>query len=162
MPFTGEIRTFAFGQTPAGWLPCAGQLLPINKNQALFALLGNVFGGDAKTNFALPDLRGRAALGASNEQPLGQPGGEEAHVLSSAEMPPHSHQAQASGLAGNSSSPAGALLANATMWTAPDAPQPLRPETVGPVGGNAPHGNMQPFLALTMCICTNGLFPDDS
>ena len=159
MPYTGEIRTFSFGQIPRGWLPCDGSLISLNDNQALFALIGTVFGGDGQTSFALPDLRGRAAIGASNEQPLGQQGGEELHVLSSDELPPHSHQAMASGAAGNSSGPAGAVLANARMWTAAGAPAPLRPESVTPVGGNAPHQNMQPFLALTMCICTQGVFP---
>ena len=159
MAYVGEIRTFSFGQTPDGWLPCAGQLLSIDDNQPLYTLIGTVFGGDGQTNFALPDLRGRAAVGASAEQPLGQPGGEEAHVLSSDELPPHSHQVQASGAAGNSSNPGGALLANAPIWTAAEALQPLLPPSVGPAGGNAAHDNMQPFLALTTCICSEGLFP---
>ena len=94
-PFLGEIRTFAFDFAPKGWAKCEGQLMPINQNQALFALLGTIYGGDGRVTFALPDLRGRVVVSASADHPQGETGGEEAHALSVAELPAHSHRAKA-------------------------------------------------------------------
>src|SRR4051794_13041281 len=109
-PFIGEIRAFAFNFAPRGWAPCEGQLLPISQNQALFALLGTTYGGDGRSTFALPDLRGRTivAVGAAaggETRVLGEPGGEERHQLTIAELPGHGHQAHASASAGTSDKP---------------------------------------------------------
>src|SRR5215471_15283362 len=90
-PFLSEIKIMSFGFAPKGWAQCNGQLLPINQNQALFSLLGTVYGGDGRTTFALPDLRGRTAIHQSPSYALGQRGGEPAHTLIASEMPNHTH-----------------------------------------------------------------------
>src|SRR5881296_2857169 len=95
-PFLSEIRIMSFGFAPKGWALCNGQLLPINQNQALFSLLGTTFGGDGRVNFGLPDLRGRVPIHVGSGHTLGERGGEQAHTLSIAELPTHTHTAQAS------------------------------------------------------------------
>src|SRR3954449_8782804 len=100
-PFLSEIRLMSFGFAPKGWAMCNGQLLPINQNQPLFALLGTTFGGDGRVNFALPDLRGRTPIHVGSSHTLGERGGEQAHTLNISEIPQHTHVLQASGTAGN-------------------------------------------------------------
>src|SRR5467141_2024957 len=95
-PFLSEIRIFSFGFAPKGWALCNGQLLPINQNQALFSLLGTTFGGDGQVNFALPDLQARTSIHVGSGHTLGEKGGEQAHTLSIAELPTHTHVANAS------------------------------------------------------------------
>ena len=92
-PFLSEIRIMSFEFAPKGWALCNGQLLPINQNQALFSLLGTTFGGDGRVNFALPDLRGRTPIHVGSGHTLGERGGEQAHTLSIAELPTHTHVA---------------------------------------------------------------------
>jgi microcystin-dependent protein len=104
-PFLGEIRSVGFGFAPKGWALCNGQLLPINSNQALFAILGTTYGGDGRTNFALPDLRGRTPMHVGATAQLGQLAGEENHTLTTAEMPGHLHTLQASTDFANASVP---------------------------------------------------------
>src|SRR3569832_1313380 len=94
-PFLSEIRIFSFNFAPKGWALCNGQLLPINQNQPLFALLGTTYGGNGQTNFALPNLQGRIAMHEGSSFSLGQSGGEAAHTLTINELPTHLHQAQA-------------------------------------------------------------------
>src|SRR5512141_641934 len=94
-PFLSEIRIFSFNFAPKGWAMCNGQLLPINQNQALFALLGTTYGGNGVTTFALPDLRGRTPIHVGSGHTLGEVGGEQAHTLSISELPPHAHAANA-------------------------------------------------------------------
>src|SRR5215212_3190070 len=101
-PFLSEIRIMSFGFAPKGWALCDGQLLPINQNQALFSLLGTTFGGDGRVNFALPDQRGRVPIHVGSGFTLGVRGGEQAHTLSVAELPTHTHVVQASSQQGNS------------------------------------------------------------
>src|SRR6476660_2838834 len=111
-PFLSEIRIMSFGFAPKGWAFCNGQLLPINQNQALFALLGTTYGGDGRVNFALPNLQGRTPIHFNNNHPLGQAAGEQGHTITMAEMPAHTHSANASALVGNAVVPTGAVLAS--------------------------------------------------
>src|SRR3954468_8113747 len=100
-PFLSEIRLMSFGFAPQGWALCDGQLLPINQQQALFSLLGTTYGGDGRVNFGLPDLRGRVPIHVGQGHTLGERGGEQAHTLSIAELPMHTHVLQASSSDGN-------------------------------------------------------------
>ena len=162
-PFIGEIQVFPFGFAPRGWAQCNGQLLPINQNQALFSLLGTMYGGDGRTTFALPDLRGRVPVGVGNGFVQGQRAGEEAHTLIVPEMPAHAHQAIASSASPSSPNPSGATWANmgANSYTAsPNAP--MAGNAVAPAGGGQPHENRSPYLALNFCIALVGLFPSRS
>src|SRR5215813_6124219 len=113
-PFLSEIRIMSFGFPPKGWALCDGQLLPINQNQALFSLLGTTYGGDGRVNFGLPNLQGRAPIHVGSSHTLGEKGGEQAHTLSIAEVPTHTHVLQASGSNAATNSPNNAVLANST------------------------------------------------
>lgn len=164
-PFLSEIRLMSFNFPPRGWALCNGQLLPINQNQGLFALLGTTYGGDGRVNFALPDLQGRAPLHVGGGHTLGERGGEQAHTLNQAELPTHTHVMRASSLDGDSPVPQGNLLARSTSQIYLPAGQPHQPlsaASVVPVGGSQPHLNMQPFLALNFCIALQGIFPSPS
>jgi microcystin-dependent protein len=160
-PFLGEVMIVSFGFPPRGWALCNGQLLPINQNQALFALLGTTFGGDGRVNFALPDLRARVPIHEGSGHTLGERGGEQAHTLSVAEMPAHTHSAQASALTGNDVNPAGNLLAGPLNLTyrPQSALAPMDVASVATVGGSQAHINQQPFLALMFVIALQGIFP---
>ena len=159
-PFLSEIRIMSFSFAPRGWALCNGQLLPINQNQGLFSLLGTTFGGDGRVNFALPDLRGRTPIHVGSGHTLGERGGEQAHTLSIAELPTHTHVAQAQPAAGSQLSPASALLAQASnVYRTADNLASLAPETITNVGGSQAHLNMQPFLTLSFCIALQGIFP---
>src|SRR5213083_2817771 len=109
-PFLSEIRIMSFGFAPKGWALCNGQLLPINQNQPLFSLLGTTFGGDGRVNFALPDLRGRVPMHVGSGHSLGERGGEQAHTVSIAEMPTHTHVANATSVQSTTSNPLNTLL----------------------------------------------------
>lgn len=165
-PFLSEIRMMSFGYAPNGWALCDGQTLPINQNLALFSLLGTTFGGNGRTNFALPDLRSRVPIHSGGNFILGSSGGSETHELTSEQMPAHSHVLQGSTLAGDSTQPSGRVLATdpgnayAPALTAPTVP--LAAATVTTVGSSQPHTNMQPFLAVSFCIALIGLFPQQT
>lgn len=162
-PFLSEVRIMSFVFAPRGWALCNGQLLPINQNQALFSLLGTTFGGDGRVNFALPDLRGRTPIHVGSGHTLGERGGEQAHTLSIAELPTHTHVLQ-----GTATGPSNTTSDN-TKLLGPSAPQPLygapanlvamAPQAVANVGGSQAHLNMQPFLTLSFCIALQGIFP---
>jgi len=164
-PFLSEIRLFSFGYAPSGWAMCNGQLLPINQNQALFALLGTTYGGNGQTNFALPDLRARTPIHTGSGFLLGQQGGEQAHTLTPSELPLHTHFANASSDAADAAVPGGNLLGvvdNTTFGNAYGGPSnfaALDPQAVSNVGGGQAHLNMQPFLSLNFCIALQGIFP---
>jgi microcystin-dependent protein len=162
-PFLSEIRIMSFGFAPKGWAMANGQLLPINQNQALFSLLGTTFGGDGRVNFALPDLRGRTPIHVGSGHTLGERGGEQAHTLSIAEIPTHTHVAKASTSAGDTAFAVNNLLAAAgNLYTAPNSLTSLTPATITNTGGSQAHLNMQPFLTLTFCIALQGIFPSAS
>ena len=123
-PFLSEIRVMSFVFAPKGWALCNGQLLPINQNQGLFSLLGTTFGGDGRVNFALPDLRGRTPLHVGNSHTLGERGGEQAHALSIAELPTHTHQFNASQANADIPTPGNSMLpAIQICWSTPRFPR---------------------------------------
>lgn len=160
-PFLSEVRIMSFVFAPKGWALCNGQLLPINQNQGLFSLLGTTFGGDGRVNFALPDLRGRAPIHVGSGHTLGERGGEQAHTLSIAELPEHTHVLNATSNAGNALIPVGDLLAkvNLPAYVGPTNLAAMAPGSVANVGGSQAHLNMQPFLTLSFCIALQGIFP---
>jgi microcystin-dependent protein len=166
-PFLAEIRMVGFNFPPRGWAFCDGQILPINQNQSLFSLLGTTYGGDGRTNFALPDLRGRAPIhvGASNvgtQHNQGSASGEETHTLAITEMPGHDHQAFATADPASVPVPNGNQLADTApneIWHTPTSLVDLHPGTVANTGNDQGHENMQPYLAISFCIALQGLFP---
>jgi microcystin-dependent protein len=159
-PFLSEIRMMSFNFPPKGWAACNGQLLPINQNQALFALLGTTYGGNGQTNFALPDLRGRVPIHVGNGHTLGERSGAENHTLNANEMPAHTHAVSASTTAGNTPVPTANFLAAANnVYRPADNQTSLAAGTVSNVGGNQPHTNQQPFSTIGFCIALQGIFP---
>jgi microcystin-dependent protein len=162
-PFLAEIRIVGFNFAPRGWGFCDGQILPINQNQSLYSLLGTTYGGDGRTSFALPDLRGRTPLHVGEGHRLGDRSGEETSTLSVSQMPAHKHGVRASSSAGNATTPAGHLLgAEATpdaAYHSADAGTLVGLRSITNVGGSQAHENMQPYLAVNFCIALQGLFP---
>ncbi len=160
-PFLSEIRIMSFEFAPKGWALCNGQLLPINQNQALFSLLGTTFGGDGRVNFALPDLRARTPIHVGSVHTLGERGGEQAHTLSIAELPTHTHVANASSNStGTQALPTNTFLAPLNnTYHGPQNLVSLQPASVTNTGGSQAHLNMQPFLTLNFCIALQGIFP---
>lgn len=165
--FVAEIRIFPFNFAPTGWAFCDGQLMPISQNTALFSLLGTTYGGDGKSNFALPNMQGNAPMqpgqgpGLSLHD-LGETGGSQTVTLLQSEMPAHAHTLNASGGDGNDPQPSGELLATGIgvgMYAAPGPSAQLGFPAVAPAGGGLPHNNMQPFLTLNFCIALQGIFP---
>jgi microcystin-dependent protein len=168
-PFVAEIRIFPFNFAPKGWAWCDGQLLPLSQNTALFSLLGTTYGGNGKSNFALPDLQGRAPMqpgqgpGLSLHD-LGETGGSETVSLLESEIPSHSHALRASSDDGDLKAPsASRSLARAGggfLYQSTTAPlQFMAPEALVPAGGDQPHNNMQPYLTFYFCIALQGIFP---
>lgn len=163
--FLGEIRMFSFNYVPKGWARCDGQLMAINSNQALFSVLGTNYGGDGRTTFALPDLRGRVPMHPAYAQP-GQRGGEASHALTVAEMPAHRHTllVEAPGNPGHTPAPGGAVLSSVpagaiSMFSPADASATLGAAALAATGGGAPHNNMQPYATSTFAIALSGIFP---
>jgi len=170
-PYVGEIMPFAGNFAPQGWLPCNGQLLPIANYDTLFNLIGTTYGGDGQFTFALPDLRGRAPMHAGQglgltTRVVGQQGGEEAVSLLVHQAPVHSHSALAASANGSSPVPGTRLparnSAGALHYAATSPGVPMAPDAIGAGGGNQPHPNMQPFLAITYCIAVDGVWPSPS
>ncbi len=159
-PFLAEVRMVGFNFAPRGWAFCDGQILPINQNQSLYSLLGTTYGGDGRTSFALPDLRGRVPMHVGNGVTEGQKSGEETHTLSVNEIPQHQHVARASTNTGSTINPAGQVLGQAlNVYANPTATTALRAGSVTNVGGGQAHNNMQPSIAINFCIALQGLFP---
>jgi len=167
-PFVAEIRIFPFNFAPKGWAWCDGQLLPLSQNTALFSLLGTTYGGNGKSNFALPDLQGRAPMhpgqgpGLSLHD-LGETGGSETVTLLESEIPAHSHALRASLDVGDLAiaSPNRSLASSSQgviyNTTTPNAP--MAPEALAPAGGDQPHNNLQPYLTFYFNIALQGVFP---
>jgi microcystin-dependent protein len=165
-PFLAEIRIFGFTFAPRGWAFCDGQILPINQNQSLYSLLGTTYGGDGRTSFALPDLRGRTPIhvGSSNSSIhlLGSKGGEENNTLGTAEMPSHDHTLQGTDASGNNPIPTSNVLgAYNNAYGTPQATEKVSPVpgTLANTGNSQGHNNMMPFLVLNFGIALQGIFP---
>jgi microcystin-dependent protein len=160
-PFLGEVKLISWNFPPKGWAFCNGQLLPINQNQALFSILGTMYGGNGQTTFALPDLRGRAAIHQGPGFNIGQNGGEEFHTLVTGEMPSHNHIVKASDTQGDKNTLQGDILARevGVPYGAFGSTTNLNPTTVTNVGGSQPHENRQPFLVVNFVIALQGIFP---
>jgi microcystin-dependent protein len=167
-PFVAEIRIFPFNFAPKGWAWCDGQLLPLSQNTALFSLLGTTYGGNGKSNFALPDLQGRAPMhpgqgpGLSLHD-LGETGGTETVTLLESEMPAHTHSLRTFNDVGEDRIPGPTeALARSTgglLYATPAAIVQMAPDALPPAGGDAPHNNMQPYLTSYFCIALQGVFP---
>ena len=167
-PFVAEIRIFPFNFAPKGWAFCDGQLLPISQNTALFSLLGTTYGGDGKSNFALPDLQGSAPMYWGQGPGLslrdqGESGGEETVTLLQTEMPAHQHALQAGQDQADQQQPSAVRAIGQSqpfIYKKPAAStQQLAPQAVGASGGDLPHNNMQPYLTLNFNIALQGVFP---
>lgn len=163
-PFRGEVRPFAFDWAPKGWARCDGQLLPIAQNQALFALLSNIYGGNGQTTFALPDMRDRIGVHQEQYFPIGKRGGESGVSLTMSEMPreaTHGHAVVCTQENATSTRPEKAVFAvsaGVNVYQAGSQLQPINPATIGNSGG-APHNNMSPYQVVNYCIALEGLFP---
>lgn len=165
-PFLAEVKIVGFTFPPRGWAFCDGQILPIAQNQSLYSLLGTIYGGDGRTSFALPDLRGRTPVHWGGIYNQGNKGGEETHALSVGEIPAHRHGSQGSSDATISSEPAGNVLASTgggrraiTPYGDDTTLVGLNAASVSNSGQGQGHENMQPFRALNFCIALTGLFP---
>ncbi len=160
-PFVGEIRLFANNYAPRGWMFCEGQILQINQNQALYSLLGAVYGGNGVTTFALPDYRGRVPIHVSQSIPLGTAQGEATHILTVNEMPQHTHLVSGSN-ASNSPSPANNTWGSGTDLNAygpAESMVQMNQAAIGTAGGSQSHNNMQPYLVLNYAIAVQGIYP---
>jgi microcystin-dependent protein len=157
-PFIGEIRLVPFTFAPQGWALCAGQLLPINGNQALFALIGTNFGGDGRTTFALPDLRGRVPVGMGPSDPIGSTGGQETVKLTVAQLPAHAHAVRGHNGASTTKSPASAVPATGGAY-APTQNAPMAAAMLAKTGSGQAHENRQPYQTLNYIIALQGIFP---
>jgi microcystin-dependent protein len=161
-PFLSEIRIMSFVFAPKGWALCNGQLLPINQNQALFALFGTTYGGNGQTTFALPNLRGRTPIHFGSIT-LGTAAGQEAHTVTQSEMPAHNHFVSGNNTAATTNTPGSATrLANSSpvnLYSAFSGVTTMDPGTILNVGGSQPHNNMQPYLVLSFCIALPDILP---
>ncbi len=169
-PFIGQIQLFGFNFAPRGWAFCEGQLLAISQYSALFSLLGTTYGGDGRTTFGLPDLRGRVPIspgtgaGLSNYS-WGQRGGQERVTLNINEIPSHTHTLMASNAAGTASNPSNMLLADTGALDKEYGTGTLTAmnnQAISQSGGNQSHSIQQPYLAVYYCIALVGIFPSRS
>jgi microcystin-dependent protein len=159
-PFLAEIKIISWNFAPRGWAFCNGQFLPINQNQALFSLLGTMYGGNGQTTFALPDFRGRAPMHVGNGFIQGQSGGQEFHTVTNSEMPTHNHVVNGNSSPGTTNIPTGNFLANSNASpyrTTGDTT--FSPGMISNTGGSQPHENRPPFLVLNFVIALQGIFP---
>lgn len=162
-PFLGQIMIVPYNFAPRGWAFCAGQILPIAQNTALFSLLGTTYGGNGQTTFALPDLRGRVPLGAGqgpglSNYTLGQVSGTEAETLIISQMPAHTHSVKCSSDDADTAKPADNFFGNAPSYST-TSDTTMDAAVVGNTGGSQPHNNIQPYLTLNFVIALEGIFP---
>ena len=166
-PFIGQIMTVAFTFCPRNWAECDGQLLQIAQYQALFSLLGTTYGGDGRTTFGLPDLRGRFAMHEGNgpglsSRPQGQKSGVETVTLAVSQLPAHTHAAKGDSVTANATSPTGSVWgtkSRTNIYSSANPDVDMAPEAIGNTGGGQSHDNMPPYLVLKTCIALSGTFP---
>jgi microcystin-dependent protein len=177
-PFVAEIRIFPFNFAPLGWAFCNGQLLPISQNTALFSLLGTTYGGDGKSNFALPNLQGCVPMHPGQGpglslQDLGETGGSETVTLITSQIAAHGHFLNATTSAGTAADPSNGLYANGNWsnqgssgavqyYSATTPSASLNANALAPAGGDQPHNNLMPYLTLNFCIALQGVYPPRS
>ncbi len=170
-PFVAEIRIFPFNFAPKGWAFCDGQILPLSQNTALFSLLGTTYGGDGKSNFALPNMQGNVPMhpgqgpGLSLHD-LGETGGSDTVTLLESEIPAHSHTMMSLPAPADRTAPVGNCIARVQGTSGPyvpaspaPAPAQMADNAVAPAGGDQPHNNLQPYLTLNFCIALQGVYP---
>ena len=161
-PFLAEIKIISWNFSPKGWAFCNGQFLPINQNQALFAILGTTYGGNGQTTFALPDLRGRTPIYVGQGHVLGEKGGELAHTVTQQEMPQHVH------FFNGNNTPNATTPTNNFLSADPATPYrtttntTMAPGFISNAGGSQPHTNLQPYLVLNFIIALQGIFPSQN
>ncbi|MEI8383512.1 MAG: tail fiber protein [Planctomycetota bacterium] len=164
-PFMAEIRMMSFNFAPKGWALCNGQLVSIQQNQALFSLLGTVYGGDGRVNFALPNLQGRVPIRMGNGHTLGEVGGQQTHTLLISEMPQHIHFANSVNVPSAAGNPSNARMVSqsggANLYAAAPATNTM-PGALAPSGGNQAHDNMQPYTVINFSIALQGIFPSQN
>ncbi len=171
-PYLGDIMIVGFNFCPRNWARADGQILPIQQYQSLYSLLGTTYGGDGRTTFALPDLRGRVTVGVGTGSGLtprseGQKFGSETKVMTASQMPSHSHTVNANNQDGDKAGPGGKLLAaaptggtgNETIYSQAQPNVTMEADMIANSGGSAPIATMDPFLSLTHCIALQGIFP---
>jgi microcystin-dependent protein len=166
-PYMSEIKIMSFNFAPKGWAMCNGQFLPINQNQALFSLLGTMYGGNGQTTFALPNLQGQVPIHIGSEFNVeGEAAGESTHTVIQSEMPTHIHLGVASTVQaaqGSGSTPTNTKIlggARASFLYGPfQGLTAMDPREISNTGGSQPHDNMQPYLVLNFCIALLGVFP---
>jgi microcystin-dependent protein len=177
-PFLSEIRIVSFNFAPKGWALCNGQLLPINQNQPLFALLGTTYGGDGRVNFGLPNLQARIPIHEGAGFTLGQGGGEAAHTLNISEMAQHNHYIRGAAVSADAGNPGhqpgptkalaqghaatGSGPVDTDMYGTGSPSKVMAAQTIGFNGGSQAHNNQQPFLVLNYCIALQGIFPSQN
>src|SRR5215203_2151018 len=164
-PFLGEIKIVTWNYNIKGWAFCNGQFLPINQNQALFSLLGTMYGGNGQTTFALPDFRGKIPMHVGGGHIQGETAGQYAHTLTQSEMPAHTHFMNVTNNDGTSPNPSSADIlskAVANSYGGASSLVAMNAASVGNVGGSQPHDNTQPFLALNFIIALQGIFPSQN
>jgi len=160
-PFLSEIKLVSFNFAPKGWALCNGQFLPINQNQALFALLGTTYGGNGQTTFALPNLRGRVPIHMDGSHTLGEAAGSTSVTINIQQLPTHLHPLNASSTTGTVNVNSGNSFGKSQtpVYNQPVSLLTINPQTVGSVGGSQPHNNMMPYLVLNFIIALQGIFP---
>src|ERR1051325_5704880 len=163
-PFLSEIKIMSFNFAPKGWALCNGQTLPINQNQALFALLGTTYGGNGQTTFALPNLRGQVPIHVGNGFTLGEAGGTEAVTITQQTMPAHNHFLQGTNNAANGDDATNNIYAQAgaNTYAAYSSPTAMGAQAIGNTGGSQAHTNLMPFLTLNFIIALQGIFPSQN
>jgi len=161
----GEIKIISWNYAPKGWAFCNGQFLPINQNQALFSLLGTMYGGNGQTTFALPDFRGKVPIHIGSGFTQGQTGGEYAHTVTQSEMAQHLHFLQGTNNVGTSPNPDNTVILSKSVANSYGPATNLvamNPNSVSNVGGSQPHENKQPYLVLNFIIALQGIFPSQT